>query len=114
MLINAILMKILSVQPWALAHGMLILLGVVSLGASLLPAVAITLLEQTRKARAIRRGEVTQEAQRQIDRWKLRALSAELENRALRAWKSRAQGLLEEARNHNRNENADIGHLVTG
>lgn len=112
MIFNAILMKVLSLQPYTLFWGLMVFALVLGLAAALLPALVITLLEQTRKARAIRKGAITEEAQAEIARWKLRALEAENTNKALIAWKRRATGLLEEARNHNRNQNADAVNLL--
>ncbi len=112
MLLNAIGMKILSLQPYTLYVGALVLCGALGLVASLLPAVVISLLERTRKARAIARGAITEEAQAKIEHWELRARRAEDENRQLRAWQRRAIGLLQEGRNHDRNRNAEATALI--
>lgn len=112
MLLNAIGMKVLSLGPWVLFRGVLVAVVVLGLGASLLPAVVISLMERTRKARAILKGAITAEAKALIEAWELRARRAENEVKELRAWQARAVGLLQEGRNHDRNRNADASSLI--
>jgi hypothetical protein len=58
MLVNAILMKILSADPWSLARGALITIAVIGVLASLAPAIFFQLIEFTPKAKARRKRDL--------------------------------------------------------
>ena len=100
LLVNAILMKILSIQPAWLFRSWLILCAMTSVICPLIVSWTLSLLERTKKAKARIRRELNAELQAKYDVMCRRAIEAEGKRDELARENVRLVGLLKEETSH--------------